>query len=55
MPQLNPDPWFLIFTLSWLIYLIILMMKVMNFKSPNEPTTQNTYMNKPQPWNWPWA
>nr|YP_097249.1 ATP synthase F0 subunit 8 [Phaeognathus hubrichti]AAU20699.1 ATP synthase F0 subunit 8 [Phaeognathus hubrichti] len=53
MPQLNPGPWFFIFTMLWLIYLIILLSKTNNLKTLNEPTTQNMN-NKPQSWNWPW-
>nr|ADZ74279.1 ATP synthase F0 subunit 8 [Karsenia koreana]QEZ90715.1 ATP synthase F0 subunit 8 [Karsenia koreana] len=54
MPQLNPGPWFFIFMMSWLIYLIILMPKISSFKMFNEPMMQNI-KNKPQPWNWPWT
>nr|YP_097184.1 ATP synthase F0 subunit 8 [Desmognathus fuscus]AAU20621.1 ATP synthase F0 subunit 8 [Desmognathus fuscus] len=54
MPQLNPNPWFLIFITSWLIYLIILMYKINNFKTLNEPTMQDVIKNKPQSWNWLW-
>nr|YP_097262.1 ATP synthase F0 subunit 8 [Hydromantes brunus]AAU20712.1 ATP synthase F0 subunit 8 [Hydromantes brunus] len=55
MPQLNPDPWFFIFTTSWLVYLVLLMSKTSNFKQSNEPTMQNISKSKPQPWNWPWT
>nr|YP_097028.1 ATP synthase F0 subunit 8 [Aneides flavipunctatus]AAU20452.1 ATP synthase F0 subunit 8 [Aneides flavipunctatus] len=54
MPQLNPSPWFLIFMMSWFIYLIILMSKTTNFKMLNKPT-QYLYLTNPQPWNWLWV
>nr|AAU20465.1 ATP synthase F0 subunit 8 [Speleomantes italicus] len=53
MPQLNPNPWFFIFLMSWLIFLIIFMSKTSNFKQPNQPM-QNISNNKPQSWSWPW-
>nr|WAK99304.1 ATP synthase F0 subunit 8 [Paramesotriton hongkongensis] len=55
MPQLNPAPWFTIFLMSWVIYLIILTAKINNFSFQNEPTPQNTKKEKTQPWNWPWT
>nr|YP_004733085.1 ATP synthase F0 subunit 8 [Triturus karelinii]ADV35477.1 ATP synthase F0 subunit 8 [Triturus karelinii] len=55
MPQLNPGPWFSIFLTSWIIYLIIIMAKINNFKYQNEPTPQNTKKEKTQPWDWPWT
>nr|WNN30596.1 ATP synthase F0 subunit 8 [Aneides aeneus] len=53
MPQLNPGPWFTIFTMSWLIYMI-LMMKIMNQKPLNEPMMLNIN-KKTESWNWPWT
>nr|YP_010034177.1 ATP synthase F0 subunit 8 [Paramesotriton aurantius]QOW83716.1 ATP synthase F0 subunit 8 [Paramesotriton aurantius]WAK99343.1 ATP synthase F0 subunit 8 [Paramesotriton aurantius] len=55
MPQLNPGPWFTIFLMSWIIYLVILTAKISNFNFQNEPTPQNTKKEKTQPWNWPWT
>nr|ADG22967.1 ATP synthase F0 subunit 8 [Hynobius chinensis] len=53
MPQLNPGPWFAIFLMSWVIFLLILAFKMSNFNNLNEPTSQNN-MKKPESWNWPW-
>nr|YP_009408788.1 ATP synthase F0 subunit 8 [Eurycea cirrigera]ASK85746.1 ATP synthase F0 subunit 8 [Eurycea cirrigera]ASS30848.1 ATP synthase F0 subunit 8 [Eurycea cirrigera] len=54
MPQLNPNPWFSIFFMSWLVYLVIVLLKTNNLKMFNEPT-QDIIKNKPQPWYWPWT
>nr|QNS38382.1 ATP synthase F0 subunit 8 [Calyptomena viridis] len=57
MPQLNPNPWFLIMFMSWLTFLIILQPKLLTFSSTNTmhtktPTTKTTKLS---PWNWPWT
>nr|YP_008592610.1 ATP synthase F0 subunit 8 [Umbra pygmaea]YP_009178051.1 ATP synthase F0 subunit 8 [Umbra limi]AJW75342.1 ATP synthase F0 subunit 8 [Umbra limi]QWE36920.1 ATP synthase F0 subunit 8 [Umbra pygmaea]BAN81626.1 ATPase subunit 8 [Umbra pygmaea] len=54
MPQLNPAPWFTILLFSWLVFLIVIPPKVLNYTFTNEPSPQNTQKPKPQPWNWPW-
>nr|ACS35148.1 ATP synthase subunit 8 [Henicorhynchus siamensis] len=54
MPQLNPNPWFLILVFSWLIFLTIIPTKVLNHTSPNEPATMNIEEHKTNSWNWPW-
>nr|YP_003412048.1 ATP synthase F0 subunit 8 [Hynobius guabangshanensis]ADB78077.1 ATP synthase F0 subunit 8 [Hynobius guabangshanensis] len=54
MPQLNPGPWFAIFLMSWIVFLLILTFKMSNFNNLNEPTSQNKDMKKPESWNWPW-
>nr|YP_009312325.1 ATP synthase F0 subunit 8 [Garra poecilura]BAV71800.1 ATPase subunit 8 [Garra poecilura] len=54
MPQLNPNPWLMIFVLSWLTLLILTLTKIMNYTTPNEPTLMNTKKHKTEPWNWPW-
>nr|AAU20686.1 ATP synthase F0 subunit 8 [Plethodon cinereus] len=53
MPQLNPDPWFIIFIMSWFLFLIILMPHTSKLKLMNKPMMQHTY-NKTTSWNWPW-
>nr|QCW57878.1 ATP synthase F0 subunit 8 [Plethodon shenandoah]QCW57891.1 ATP synthase F0 subunit 8 [Plethodon shenandoah]QCW57904.1 ATP synthase F0 subunit 8 [Plethodon shenandoah]QCW57917.1 ATP synthase F0 subunit 8 [Plethodon shenandoah]QCW57930.1 ATP synthase F0 subunit 8 [Plethodon shenandoah] len=53
MPQLNPDPWFIIFIMSWLMFLIILTPHTTKFKLMKKPAMQHTY-NKIPSWNWPW-
>nr|YP_097002.1 ATP synthase F0 subunit 8 [Stereochilus marginatus]AAU20426.1 ATP synthase F0 subunit 8 [Stereochilus marginatus] len=54
MPQLNPDPWFFIFTASWFIYLIILLPKTNSLKMPGEPETPQN-KGKTEPLIWPWT
>nr|UDN39065.1 ATP synthase subunit 8 [Hyphessobrycon elachys] len=49
MPQLVLKPWFMIFTFSWLIFLII-PAKVMKFNFNNEPETAST--SKPETSAW---
>nr|QZL31465.1 ATP synthase F0 subunit 8 [Urobatis halleri] len=55
MPQLNPNPWFLIFLFAWTFFLIIMPAKVMSHLPNNLPTTKSTQKAEPSPWNWPWA
>nr|YP_009344666.1 ATP synthase F0 subunit 8 [Chaetobranchopsis bitaeniatus]ALR68880.1 ATP synthase F0 subunit 8 [Chaetobranchopsis bitaeniatus] len=54
MPQLNPHPWFIILTFSWMIFLVMIPPKVLAHSFPNEPALQNTKNPKTEPWNWPW-
>nr|WNH19024.1 ATP synthase F0 subunit 8 [Mustelus norrisi] len=54
MPQLNPNPWFLILLFSWIVFLTILPNKVMNYLFNNDPTLKSTEKPKPNPWIWPW-
>nr|YP_009672806.1 ATP synthase F0 subunit 8 [Lovettia sealii]QDE53114.1 ATPase subunit 8 [Lovettia sealii] len=54
MPQLDPAPWFFMFIFSWLVFLIMIPPKVLNFVFPNEPSTQSTEKPKPTTWLWPW-
>nr|AAY62385.1 ATP synthase F0 subunit 8 [Testudo hermanni] len=57
MPQLNPDPWFLILSSTWLTYTIILQPKISSYLSTNTPN-QNNKNNKiinTKPWTWPWT
>nr|AKO72194.1 ATP synthase F0 subunit 8 [Pseudexostoma brachysoma] len=54
MPQLNPDPWFMILALSWLIFLTMLPSKVLNCTFTNEITAPDTKKLEPNTWNWPW-
>nr|ATL16188.1 ATP synthase F0 subunit 8 [Neoceratodus forsteri] len=55
MPQLNPNPWFMILLLSWIVFLLILPSKIIAHTYLNEPTTQNTEKLTAQPWTWPWT
>nr|YP_581741.1 ATP synthase F0 subunit 8 [Platysternon megacephalum]ABB22849.1 ATP synthase F0 subunit 8 [Platysternon megacephalum] len=54
MPQLNPDPWFLILSLAWLTYILVLQPKILSNKSMNHPTNKNNEIIKTNPWTWPW-
>nr|YP_010956475.1 ATP synthase F0 subunit 8 [Gephyroberyx darwinii]WMY89568.1 ATP synthase F0 subunit 8 [Gephyroberyx darwinii]WMY90296.1 ATP synthase F0 subunit 8 [Gephyroberyx darwinii] len=54
MPQLIPGPWFLIFAFSWLVFLVLLPLKVLPHSLPNKPTTQSTEKFVEAPCKWPW-
>nr|YP_008815300.1 ATP synthase F0 subunit 8 [Spheniscus demersus]YP_009442050.1 ATP synthase F0 subunit 8 [Spheniscus mendiculus]YP_009442975.1 ATP synthase F0 subunit 8 [Spheniscus humboldti]AAT72187.1 ATP synthase F0 subunit 8 [Spheniscus demersus]AAT72188.1 ATP synthase F0 subunit 8 [Spheniscus humboldti]AGO90240.1 ATP synthase F0 subunit 8 [Spheniscus demersus]AJO68682.1 ATP synthase F0 subunit 8 [Spheniscus humboldti]AON77380.1 ATP synthase F0 subunit 8 [Spheniscus humboldti] len=54
MPQLNPNPWFLIMLTSWLTFSLIIQPKLMTFISTNHPTKTPT-TTKTTPWPWPWT
>nr|QZL30461.1 ATP synthase F0 subunit 8 [Paratrygon sp. o FPM-2021]QZL30510.1 ATP synthase F0 subunit 8 [Paratrygon sp. o FPM-2021] len=54
MPQLNPNPWFLIFLFTWLFFLTIMPNKVMSHLFNNN-ITKNIQKPRPTPWNWPWS
>nr|YP_010502496.1 ATP synthase F0 subunit 8 [Thyrsites atun]UXC97323.1 ATP synthase F0 subunit 8 [Thyrsites atun]UZP16863.1 ATP synthase F0 subunit 8 [Thyrsites atun]UZP16876.1 ATP synthase F0 subunit 8 [Thyrsites atun]UZP16889.1 ATP synthase F0 subunit 8 [Thyrsites atun] len=54
MPQLNPKPWFAILVFSWLVFLILIPMKVMNHVFPYELSPKNTETIKGKLWTWPW-
>nr|QCS26565.1 ATP synthase F0 subunit 8 [Pachyhynobius shangchengensis] len=54
MPQLNPGPWYAIFLMSWLVFLLILTFKISKFNNLNEPMSHKIKKNKPESWNWPW-
>nr|ADA58045.1 ATP synthase F0 subunit 8 [Geranospiza caerulescens] len=55
MPQLNPTPWFLIMTLSWLTFVLIVQPKLLPFISTNTPSINPTSTTPTLPWNWPWT
>nr|YP_001122865.1 ATP synthase F0 subunit 8 [Macrochelys temminckii]ABK20571.1 ATPase subunit 8 [Macrochelys temminckii] len=54
MPQLNPNPWFLILSSTWLIYTLILQPNIASYLSMNYPTKKNKTTNT-NPWAWPWT
>nr|AAP75313.1 ATP synthase 8 [Chrysiptera annulata]AAP75315.1 ATP synthase 8 [Chrysiptera annulata] len=54
MPQLNPDPWFVLLTFSWLVFLVVLPPKVLAHMTPNHPVHRSTEKSKTEPWAWPW-
>nr|AGN71067.1 ATP synthase F0 subunit 8 [Cardioglossa leucomystax] len=53
MPQLLPEPWFLIFFSSWLILLLISPSKIMTYKILNTPN-QKFHKKSKSSWLWPW-
>nr|YP_009685638.1 ATP synthase F0 subunit 8 [Epiplatys multifasciatus]YP_009685781.1 ATP synthase F0 subunit 8 [Epiplatys spilargyreius]QDU24558.1 ATP synthase F0 subunit 8 [Epiplatys multifasciatus]QDU91874.1 ATP synthase F0 subunit 8 [Epiplatys spilargyreius] len=54
MPQLNPEPWFLILVSSWVIFLTLIPPKILSHCTPNEPNSQGAEEMKVGAWNWPW-
>nr|YP_448846.1 ATP synthase F0 subunit 8 [Indotestudo forstenii]AAY62463.1 ATP synthase F0 subunit 8 [Indotestudo forstenii] len=57
MPQLNPDPWFLVLSSTWLTYTIILQPKISSYLPTNTPTknNKNNKITNTKPWTWPWT
>nr|AAP92028.1 ATPase 8 [Serranus tigrinus] len=54
MPQLNPTPWFAIMLFSWLVFLVVIMPKILDYAFPNELNTQDVKACNNDTWNWPW-
>nr|YP_009154883.1 ATP synthase F0 subunit 8 [Rhodeus fangi]AHJ91388.1 ATP synthase F0 subunit 8 [Rhodeus fangi] len=54
MPQLNPNPWFVILLFSWIIFLSVIPIKILNHITPNELTPVSPEKHKTEPWDWPW-
>nr|YP_009538185.1 ATP synthase F0 subunit 8 [Indicator maculatus]AYN73691.1 ATP synthase F0 subunit 8 [Indicator maculatus]QNN84409.1 ATP synthase F0 subunit 8 [Indicator maculatus] len=55
MPQLNPNPWFLIMLLSWLSFSFLIQPKLLSFTSTNLPFNKTSTTIKTSPWTWPWT
>nr|BAD02183.1 ATPase subunits 8 [Saccopharynx lavenbergi] len=55
MPQLNPDPWFMILIVAWVAFLVIIPVKILTHVINNEIAQQTTDKLKTNPWGWPWA
>nr|YP_010370190.1 ATP synthase F0 subunit 8 [Sula dactylatra]AGJ50033.1 ATP synthase F0 subunit 8 [Sula dactylatra]QOD97757.1 ATP synthase F0 subunit 8 [Sula dactylatra]UOW78536.1 ATP synthase F0 subunit 8 [Sula dactylatra] len=55
MPQLNPNPWFLILTLSWLTLSLVIQPKLLSFMSTNPPSNKTSTTTKTTSWTWPWT
>nr|ACS37070.1 ATP synthase F0 subunit 8 [Geotrypetes seraphini] len=53
MPQLNPSPWFATLMMTWMILLILMLMKT-TVHNPLNPVTPYSSTTKPNPWLWPW-
>nr|YP_007374564.1 ATP synthase F0 subunit 8 [Boulengerula boulengeri]ACS37005.1 ATP synthase F0 subunit 8 [Boulengerula boulengeri] len=54
MPQLNPNPWFMIMIVSWLTLLLILCPKTVKHKPMNTIHHNINDIKHSIPWNWPW-
>nr|YP_009685521.1 ATP synthase F0 subunit 8 [Epiplatys dageti]QDT76512.1 ATP synthase F0 subunit 8 [Epiplatys dageti] len=54
MPQLNPEPWFLILLLSWAMFLIFIPPKILAHSTLKDPNIQSTEKSNKEMWNWPW-
>nr|WNH23068.1 ATP synthase F0 subunit 8 [Otophidium dormitator] len=55
MPQLNPDPWFMIMICTWAVLLVIIPPKILAHNYPNEPTAKSTKTTHSNPWTLPWS
>nr|YP_001586139.1 ATP synthase F0 subunit 8 [Rhynochetos jubatus]ABO93087.1 ATP synthase subunit 8 [Rhynochetos jubatus]QNN84734.1 ATP synthase F0 subunit 8 [Rhynochetos jubatus] len=55
MPQLNPNPWFLIMLLTWSVFSLILQPKLLSFFTTNTPSNMTFTPTKTSPWTWPWT
>nr|YP_009111994.1 ATP synthase F0 subunit 8 [Ixobrychus sinensis]AHN95907.1 ATP synthase F0 subunit 8 [Ixobrychus sinensis] len=55
MPQLNPNPWFLIMLVSWMIFSLIIQPKLPSFTTTNPPSSKLEMATKTTPWTWPWT
>nr|YP_009111885.1 ATP synthase F0 subunit 8 [Bubulcus ibis]AHN95729.1 ATP synthase F0 subunit 8 [Bubulcus ibis] len=55
MPQLNPNPWFLILLMSWMTFSLIIQPKLLAFTTTNPPSTKSKASSKTTPWTWPWT
>nr|ANH55834.1 ATP synthase F0 subunit 8 [Hypogeophis brevis] len=53
MPQLNPNPWFLIMILSWMSLIIITLPKMIKHE-PTNPISHLPQEKQTMAWNWPW-
>nr|AYN73495.1 ATP synthase F0 subunit 8 [Geobiastes squamiger] len=55
MPQLNPNPWFLIMLTTWLTFLFLIQPKLLSFTPSNPFLNKTTQIIKTTPWPWPWT
>nr|YP_010960383.1 ATP synthase F0 subunit 8 [Laemonema goodebeanorum]WNH37747.1 ATP synthase F0 subunit 8 [Laemonema goodebeanorum] len=54
MPQLDPAPWLMIFSFTWMIFLLVLPAKVLAHTFPYDPAPQSTLTHKTTTWGWVW-
>nr|YP_006303654.2 ATP synthase F0 subunit 8 [Moolgarda cunnesius]AEK53201.2 ATP synthase F0 subunit 8 [Moolgarda cunnesius] len=52
MPQLNPDPWLLIFAFSWLSFLALFPSKMLTYAFLWDPISQNMQNSYTLDWAW---
>nr|YP_001874818.1 ATP synthase F0 subunit 8 [Mecistops cataphractus]ABP62973.1 ATP synthase F0 subunit 8 [Mecistops cataphractus]QOI74188.1 ATP synthase F0 subunit 8 [Mecistops cataphractus] len=50
MPQLNPEPWLMVLSVTWLVLIIILQPKIASLKFTNNPTNPDQKTTKAWPW-----
>ncbi|YP_009990809.1 ATP synthase F0 subunit 8 (mitochondrion) [Colius striatus] len=55
MPQLNPNPWFFIMLITWLVFALTIQPKLLSFISPNPPLNKSSAKTKTTSWTWPWT
>nr|YP_009048826.1 ATP synthase F0 subunit 8 [Ixobrychus flavicollis]AHN95893.1 ATP synthase F0 subunit 8 [Ixobrychus flavicollis]AID52452.1 ATP synthase F0 subunit 8 [Ixobrychus flavicollis] len=55
MPQLNPNPWFLIMLVSWAVFSLIIQPKLLSFTTINPFSTKLKMTTKTTSWTWPWT
>nr|AAN61014.1 ATP synthase F0 subunit 8 [Megapodius reinwardt] len=55
MPQLNPNPWFMIMILTWFTFSLLIQPKLLSFTAPNPPSDKSQAAPKTNPWTWPWT
>nr|YP_009040602.1 ATP synthase F0 subunit 8 [Nanorana taihangnica]AIA26328.1 ATP synthase F0 subunit 8 [Nanorana taihangnica] len=53
MPQLLPAPWFLVFIITWVIFILVAPKKILTHLFLNEPTPTTTKTSK-HSWIWLW-
>nr|WNH21378.1 ATP synthase F0 subunit 8 [Lucania parva] len=54
MPQLMPEPWFVIFLITWLVLLTIIPMQIVSLSFPYDPGLQTDTSPKAHTWDWQW-
>nr|WNH36915.1 ATP synthase F0 subunit 8 [Bregmaceros japonicus] len=54
MPQLKPDPWFLISMFVWFIFLVVMMTKMYTHTFSNKLPSYGVSAHHSAPWFWPW-
>nr|YP_001004156.1 ATP synthase F0 subunit 8 [Crocodylus siamensis]ABB72517.1 ATP synthase F0 subunit 8 [Crocodylus porosus]ABC60408.1 ATP synthase F0 subunit 8 [Crocodylus siamensis] len=50
MPQLNPEPWLMILSITWLVLITTLQPKIASLKFMNSPSSPAQKTTKTWPW-----